>query len=277
MENVNGNISFKNRPLFQRAVFEDGNSQRAEIHDYACFLYMVQGEYQPIDSHGVYQLGAKESLIKKCGNYIANFKVSEGEELCEAVYIYLYPDILHEMYKDEIPSFLDKKEKVSPPKKLVANELIEKYINNLYIYFDNPSIIDDELAELKLKELILLLLKSEQYLSVRDFLSELFSPAKLKFTSIIENHIFSEISMDDLAFICGKSLSSFKREFTKVYQETPAKYIKNRRLDHAAKLLKTTDRAIATIAYESGFQDPTTFSAAFQSKYNTSASKYRLD
>jgi AraC-like DNA-binding protein len=276
MENINGTITFKDRPLFQRAVFENGSKMRGHMEDFACFMYMVEGIFQPLDSHGIHQVSSKESLIKKCGHYIANFMISDREEKCEVVFIYLYPDVLHNLYKDEVPAFLDPDRKATAPKSIIANELIDKYINNLYIYFDNPEMIDDELAELKLKELMLLLLKSEQYKNVQNFLSELFSTQKLKFTTIIENHIFSEISVDELAYICGKSLSSFKREFMKIYEETPAKYIKNRRLEHAAQLLKSTDQPIASIAYESGFQDPTTFSAAFQAKFNTTASKFRL-
>lgn len=277
MEMLGDIIMFKDRPLFQRANNPAPSARMGEIQDFACFFYVVQGTYETIESHGSFRIGAKDALVKKCGNYVAHFLSQNGDTECEAVAIYLYPDILHEIYKNEPPSFLDKSKKIIPPKKLLANELIEKYINNLYMYFDNPEMIDDDLALLKLKELIMLLLKSERYSNVQDFLSELFKPGKLKFTSIIENNLFSEISVEELAFVTGKSLSSFKREFQKIYKMSPAKYIKSRRLDHAAQLLLSSEKPVSSIAYESGFQDPSTFSAAFQHKFDRSPSNYRLD
>ena len=277
MEMLGDIIMFKDRPLFQRANNPAPSQRMGEIQDFACFFYVVEGNYEAIESHGSFKIGAKDALIKKCGNYVAHFLSQNGDTDCEAVAIYLYPDILQEIYKNEPPSFLDKSKSILPPKKLLANELIEKYINNLYMYFDNPEMIDDELAILKLKELIMLLLKSERYENVQDFLSELFQPGKLKFTSIIENNLFSDISIDELAFVTGKSLSSFKREFNTVYGMSPAKYIKGRRLDHAAKLLTSSESAVSSIAYESGFQDPSTFSSAFHEKFETSPSQYRMD
>lgn len=121
------------------------------------------------------------------------------------------------------------------------------------------------------------LLKSKQYQNTQQFIANLFTPEKLHFTSVIESNLFSNISMEELAFICHKSLSTFKCEFKKIYNATPARYIKERRLDFAAQLLHSTEHPIADIAFEVGFQDPTTFSASFRQKFKHSPSQYRLN
>lgn len=242
------------------------------MEDLACFIYMINGTYEAFASYGGFKIGPNEALIKKCGNYIANIQKN-----FESVTIYLYPDVLHEMYKYETPSFLNASaEKSNFPKKIIANEILEKFINNLFIYFDNPELMDDELALLKLKELILILLRSEQGNNIHKFISGLFSPEKLQFTTIIHNNLFNALNIAELAFICNKSLSSFKREFKKVYSDTPARYIKNKRLENAQKLLSSTDDSISEVAFNSGFQDITTFSASFRDKFSDSPSNYRL-
>lgn len=270
-------INFRGKPLFQRARLKTPYRDSVELHDLACFFYIVEGTYEATEAHGGYKIGSKEALIKKCGNYVSHYLKTEEHQECEAVAIYLYPELFQEIYKNQLPSFLKETEQHIRPPKMVANELIDKFINNLFIYFENPSLIDEELALLKLKELVLILLKSEQYENVQKFLFDLFSPHKIAFTSVIENNIFSNISIEELAFICNKSLSSFKREFKKVYDETPARYIKNRRLEHAANLLLSSEDTISGIAYESGFQDVTTFSHSFHMKYKISPSQYRLN
>ncbi|KAA3635604.1 MAG: AraC family transcriptional regulator [Bacteroidetes bacterium] len=265
-------VTFQGKPLFQRAKFKTPIQVAGKMEDMACLFYMVEGSYEVFDLHGAVKIGPTEALLKKCGSYVAHLK--EGD--WDGIVIFFYPDILHEIYKYESPSFLDKETRTLPPKKMIGNELLYKFINGLNIYFDNPELMDEELALLKMKELILILLKSEHYNNIQQFIADLFTPEKLHFTSAIESNIFSNISIEELAFICHKSLSSFKREFKKVYHETPARYIKERRLQHAAKLLSTTNHSITDIAFESGFQDTTTFSASFREKFNNSPSGYRL-
>lgn len=270
-------ITYKGMPLFQKATMLGQSSLLADMQNMACFFYVVQGEYETIESHGAYRMSEKEALIKRCGNYVSHFLSSPKSENCEAVAIYLFPEVLHEVYKNEVPKFLLNPNEDIAPKKMVNNALIEEYMHNLAIYFRNPELIDEDLALLKLKEFIMILLKSEQYLSVQQFLSEIFSAHKLRFTSIIENNLFSNLSIEELAFLCGKSLSGFKRDFKKAFKTTPARYIKTRRLERAAKLLQATEDPISTIAYECAFHDATTFSANFQTHFGCSPSIYRLD
>ncbi len=265
-------INFKGKPLFQRAKFKTPFRVTGKMDDMACFFYILEGSCQAFASNGVVKLGAKEALMKKCGNSVTHFH--EGK--WEGVAIFFYSDVLHEVFKNSAPSFLSETPKVVTPKKIIANELIDRFINSLLIYFDNPELMDEELSLLKLKELVLILLKLEPQSNVHEFLSELFSPDKLKFTSTIENNISSSLSLKELAFLCNKSLSSFNREFKKVYNDTPSHYIKNKRLDYAAQLLCTTNDSIGGIAFDSGFQDVTTFSATFRFKFNDSPSNYRL-
>ncbi len=268
-------IQFKGLPLFQKTRFQTPVTMLGTLENVACFFYVVEGAMKSVDPRGKHQISENEGLAKNCGNYIQTFLSSGTSKTCEAIAVYLHKDTLKEIYKDELPYFL-KKEGNKPPEKFVANELIDQYMANLFIYFDHPEILDEELAIIKLKELVLILLKSERYLNVQHMLSELFSSISVEFKQTIENNLFNSISLEQLAYICNVSLSTFKREFKKVYKESPARYIKVRRLEHAASLLLLKDEPISAIAYDSGFQDVSTFSASFQDYFRTSPSKYRL-
>ncbi|GAB5416884.1 MAG: hypothetical protein Crog4KO_17510 [Crocinitomicaceae bacterium] len=269
-------IEFKGMPLFQKAQFKPPYLMQGEIKDFACFFYMTKGTLTSYDTRGIHTISAREAILKNCGNYVQTYHGEAATDECEAVAVYLYPELLKTIYKNEVPSFLTENHSIPVPKKLVGNQLIEQYMNNLAIYFESPESFDEELGILKLKELMLILLKSENHESIRKLLSEIFAQVNVKFKQTIENNIFNPLGMDQLAFICNMSLSTFKREFKKTFGETPAKYIKNRRLNHAASLLSCSDDSITTIAYDSGFQDITTFSANFQEKFQVAPSKYRL-
>jgi len=105
----------------------------------------------------------------------------------------------------------------------------------------------------------------------------LFSPTTYSFTQIIDAHIFSDLSTEDLAQLTNLSLSSFKREFKRVYNDSPANYIRNKKLEKAAELLVISPERITDIAYDTGFNDLAHFSKCFQEKFGTSPSGYRLD
>ncbi|WNJ19911.1 AraC family transcriptional regulator [Pontibacter sp. G13] len=265
-------ISFQGRPLFQRAKFETPMKLSGKMEDMACFFYMVEGSYDVFDAHGAIQLGPQEALLKRCGSYVSHLKAGSWD----GIVIFFYPDVLHEIYKYEPPSFLETDIQPIPPAKLAGNELVDKFIHGLFNYFDNPDLMDEELALLKVKELILILLKSHQYQHTRTFIADLFTPERLHFTSVIEANLFSPLSLEELAFICNKSLSSFKREFKRIYQSSPARYIKERRLEHAAQQLRATQSPISDIAFNTGFQDLTTFSASFRQKFSQSPTQYRM-
>lgn len=269
-------IEFKGMPLFVKARFKPNYVMQGTLKDYACFFYLTQGQMLSNDARGVHKIGSREAIMKNCGNYVTQYVSSEQEGDTEAIAVYLYPDLLKAVYKNEVPSFLEKDRTVQP-KKFIGNRHIEEYINNLSIYFEEPETLDEELGILKIKELVMILLKSEQFLNVQELLSEIFTSVNIAFKETIEQHLFSQLSLEQLAFICNMSLSTFKREFKKQFEASPAKYIKNKRLEEAASKLLCNNDPVSSIAYDCGFNDPTTFSAIFVEKYGLSPSNYRLD
>jgi AraC-like DNA-binding protein len=267
-------IEFKGMPLFQKARFKTPFEMQGAIRDFACFFYIVEGNMLSYDSRGIHAVGEKEAILKNCNNYVQRYVPNKHQEECEAIAIYLYPDLLKTIYQNEVPSFL-KIDEAPKPEKLIGNKLIDQYMTNLSIYFEAPEALDEELGILKLKELMMILLKSQRHESIRKMLSEIFTPVNLEFKNAIEKNLFNPLGVDQLAFICNMSLSTFKREFKRAFQDTPARYIKHKRLEHAASLLICSDEPVSAIAYESGFQDASTFSSSFQEKYSVSPSAYR--
>jgi len=269
-------IFFKGMPLFQKASFNAPYILEGDLKDTACFFYVTQGSMMSYDKRGLHQTSRQNAILKNCGRYVQEFLADEKDEICEAIAIFLYPSLLKEIYKEEVPSFLQI-EKVPAPKKFIGNQLIEQYMNNLSIYFEEPDSLDEELGILKLKELMLILLKSENHLNIRNLLSEIFTPVNLELKQAIENNLYNNLSLEQMAYICHMSLSTFKRAFKKTFNDTPARYIKQRRLAAAKKRLLTTKDSITEIAFSLGFMDVSTFSDNFNKKYGCSPSKYRLN
>lgn len=248
------------------------------VTEQACFLYVKGGdlEYQ-IDDEPI-SITTHYSLLLNCINSGKQIYNSKSNCNCEIVIVTFYPEILKKIYDRELPLLLQS------PKNVVSNKssekinndfLIQKYIEGLLFYFENPSLINEDILVLKVKEIILLLSQTQNSESVQLILSQLFSPAKYTFKQIIEANLFSQLSVEELAQQHNLSVSSFKREFVKIYQDTPANYIKTKKLEKAAQLLEVSDQRINEIAFDCGFNDLANFTKSFTGKYSVSPTNYR--
>ena len=81
----------------------------------------------------------------------------------------------------------------------------------------------------------------------------------------------------DIADSFGISVTSLNNYFQGVYGVPVPTYLRERRLQEAAKLLEVTDESVATIAARVGYANPSKFSAAFKRRYNATPREYRTE
>jgi AraC-like DNA-binding protein len=70
-------------------------------------------------------------------------------------------------------------------------------------------------------------------------------------------------------------LSSFKRDFQKQYNESPGKWLLNKRLEYSSVLIRNNNMSISQIVFESGFEDISHFSRSFKTKFGISPTQFR--
>ncbi len=271
-------LNLYGKMLFEKAVVKPPHKRAYPMPDEACFLYVLKGSLNPASTTDAAIVQEKEAVLMKCGSYFFRMFPSHSTHTYEAVAVHFYPDVLQKVYRNEVPAFLrSTRPEVtnSTMVKLRADELLEKYFEQILCYFSCPELTSEELLVIKLKELFLLLAKTGNAPAVRDVLNRLFEPQAFNFKEVIEAHIFSNLTLEALAEITNKSVSSFKREFKKLYNDSPGRYFKQRKLEKAAGLLQATSLNIGEIAYESGFQDLANFNVAFKEKYDCTPSAYR--
>lgn len=248
------------------------------VSQQACFLYMLKGETQfhRYDDH--INIPTHHALLLNCidsGKQIKDLNNSNSE----IVIVTFHPDILRKIYERELPSIFQKNDKITNQSsgKINNDFLIQKYIEGLLFYFENPSLVNDEILVLKLKEIILLLSQTQNAATIQVILSQLFSPTAYTFKEIIAANLFSQVNVEELAQKTNLSTSSFKREFKKLYNDSPASYIKNKRLEKAAELLLISNERITDIAFDCGFNDLANFTKSFHDKYGLTPTDYRLN
>jgi len=70
--------------------------------------------------------------------------------------------------------------------------------------------------------------------------------------------------------LCNCSLATFKRKFSELYKESPAKYILLKKLEKSKQLLLLESMPISEIAYESGLETFSNFNKVFKNTFRIS-------
>ena len=269
-------FDFGDKCLIEKVIIQAPFRYSVHFQDEACFIYFLEGGTtinSPYEQTGI---GPEESILLKCGSYFADLLKNSTAGKYEIVVIHLYPDILRHIYKHEVPAFINYSENKSFVQKVGAHEIVKKFIESLYFYFDNPGLVSDELLELKVKELVLLLVQTRNAASIVSLFTDLFTPRDINIKEVINRHLFSELSIEDLANLASLSVSTFNRSFQNLYHDTPANYIKMKRLERAKDLLAMTSLTVSEIAFQTCFNNIAHFSRSFKAAHHCSPSEYRL-
>jgi AraC-like DNA-binding protein len=91
---------------------------------------------------------------------------------------------------------------------------------------------------------------------------------------LVEQHLMEHLSLEELAFLSHKSLSSFKRDFERSYGISPGKFIRERKLELASKEL-LQGKSPSELYLEYGYESLSNFIQAFKKKYGYTPSAFR--
>ncbi|MCM1068047.1 MAG: helix-turn-helix domain-containing protein [Muribaculaceae bacterium] len=142
---------------------------------------------------------------------------------------------------------------------------IKSLFESILPYFESGIKPANALLQLKMTEGIYVLLNtdSDLYASLFDFTE----PWKIDLMEFMNENYMQELSMEEMASYTGRSLASFKRDFRKVSDLPPLKWIINRRLEAAYDLIRQGCDSISDVCYRVGFKNLSHFSKVFKEKY----------
>lgn len=133
-----------------------------------------------------------------------------------------------------------------------------------------PENIDDPLKALKVKEAILLLLRQGK--EMKDLLFDFSEPGKIDLEEFMSKHFAFNVEMKQFAYLTGRSLATFKRDFEKIFHTSPGRWLQQKRLEQAYYLIKEKGQKASDVYLEVGFEDLSHFSFAFKKEFGKAPS-----
>lgn len=154
---------------------------------------------------------------------------------------------------------------------LEAKKLLHTYMDSITPFLDKENNFNEALTSLKVKEAILTLLQTNPEL--KDVLFDFNEPGKIDLEAYMNEHYKFNVDISRFAYLTGRSLATFKRDFEKIYKTSPNRWIQQKRLADAHYLLKEKGWKSSDVYMEVGFKDFSHFSFAFKKAYGIAPSK----
>jgi AraC family transcriptional regulator len=93
--------------------------------------------------------------------------------------------------------------------------------------------------------------------------------------AFVDEHLAADLTVEQLARVADVSPSSLARRFRNETDTPPWRYVMERRVERAKRLLANTDRSLAAIAVDTGFYDQAHFTRTFKRLEGQTPGGYR--
>jgi AraC-like DNA-binding protein len=232
--------------------------------------FVISGNVEIKFNDGIFVAAPGSVIIIRRNKLVKVTKMPEDRRKpCKTINIFLTQEILRSYI---LRNNMEKPEKYRGKAfvHLSKNLFIKAYFDSLIPYLNNPDRLTTKMAQIKTDEAIELLLDSHP--KMQPFLFDLSEPHKIDLEKFISNNFMFNIPISEFARLTGRSLSTFKRDFRKIYSNTPENWLRERRLEEAQYLICEKGQKPSEVYYMVGFENLSHFSAAFKQKFGYTAS-----
>lgn len=149
-----------------------------------------------------------------------------------------------------------------------ANEQIKRFMTSLGDVYGSLG-QTPALVELKLLELLhLIAIQDKSYRFIQELIAGQKKYMKRRsITDFMERYALQNLTLDDYALLTGRSVSSFVRDFKRIYNTTPNKWILDKKVQLAHRLMLENNYSVTDAAMKSGFENVSHFIKMYKRKY----------
>lgn len=142
--------------------------------------------------------------------------------------------------------------------------LLESCLTSLVPYFEMKD-LPENIASLKITEAISILRVIDK--DIDDVLANFEEPGKIDLITYMEKNFMFNMTMEKFGYLTGRSITTFKRDFKKIFNTTPQKWLTQKRLELAHYQFAEKQRKPVDVYYEVGFENLSHFSFAFKKQF----------
>ena len=272
MNAESGYVTFSYSDVIFSYYFSDSCMCTKMVRDHF-LVYVSSGEYILEEGDRTIVVKPGECVFVRRDNRVNMIKQPKSGEPFMGIFLTFKRNFLREVYqkfeRKELPK--DVKKLPTSVVKLPQTPDIQSLFVSMTPYFDSEIKPSEEIMQLKLLEGVYALLRIDNrfYPTLFDFTE----PWKIDILEFLEENYMYDLSMEEIASFTGRSLATFKRDFARVSDLSPQKWLIRRRLEAAYDILKNEGRKVSEVYEEVGFKNLAHFYTAFKRRYGYSPGK----
>ena len=238
------------------------------------FSFLQEGFKKVSTSHEPIAITNDSFLIMKSGHCLMTENLSETNQFYRSLLLFFSDEALFQFIEKHQ---ITKKRSIATTavKPCKYDGFIRSFVKSLENISKLPASVQQQILQVKLEEILLYLVatKGANFLL---FLIAAKDDQTSHFINVVESNTLNKLSLKELAFLANMSVSTFKREFEKHFQQSPSKWFQNKRLEHAAFLLQSNAKRPSDIFEDIGYENLSNFVHAFKTKFGVTPKQYQL-
>lgn len=240
-------------------------------HNY--FVYCFQGKKIWHTTNGSFELTEGKCVFVRKGAVIVEQFFDSN--FCLLAF-FMSDEFICETLRMRTELILSTFEPVPPVIKVCVDTTLLAFFHAILPFFSNKREPSSSLLELKFKELLYMISDNPDNSELLSYFYLLLrQPNEVSLKRVMEDNFRYNLKLEEFARLSNRSLSTFKRDFSKLFSQSPGKWLLERRLQHAKSLLQQTGKHVGDIAFESGFEDVSHFSRTFKELYGATPIEFR--
>jgi AraC-like DNA-binding protein len=161
--------------------------------------------------------------------------------------------------------------------RIKISPLFKSSLDSIFPYFLHETSCSKELLKLKFSEIFLHILDSDEHGHLLSFLRNIYSDRRRDLMLLMEENFTKPLTVEEFAKLSGRSLTNFKQEFQKIYNQSPKRWVTRKRLDRAYSLLSTAEKNVSEICFEVGYENFSYFTQLFKQNFGITPKRLQKD
>ena len=254
--------------IYDFKMTEDAVNSKVNLTTHM-FSFLQTGNKKVHLEDSFVEVNNKQSVLIKAGNCLmTELLMNDQLYFCKLLFFTNknVSDFLTK-YRLERP-LIDSQKQIKKTLFVIENDhFIDSFVSCISTILNFTSAANIQLLQVKLEEIMLYLTEKYQAEFVEYLYSLLTQSNNLSFRKIIESNDKTNLNLNEIAFLCNMSLSTFKRHFKNEYQLNPGKWFQQKRLIHARSRILEENKKPSEIFKDYGYENLSNFSNAFKAEF----------
>jgi AraC family transcriptional regulator, exoenzyme S synthesis regulatory protein ExsA len=242
--------------------YEDKFFKSDIMFDHHMLIWFISGETKIVQADATYFFKKGDIFLIPRNQLATIINYPTNGQPHKTVVMHLSTKRLIDFYAK-----LDVKPKALKSQKVYSfnnHPLLESCLASLIPYFEMKE-LPENIATLKITEAISIIRAIDN--GIDNVLANFEEPGKIDLADYMERNFMFNLPLEKFGYLTGRSLTTFKRDFSRAFNTTPQRWLTQKRLELAHYHFVEKKKKPIDVCYEVGFENLSHFSFAFKKHF----------